>query len=93
MNAQEQIAFGIAAGVFLAMFGIQVGWGKNVGRRFFFGGVMAVCTLYMVLVAMPDNPRTDVAKFADALGKSTEQRIAAKYQEMRNGILASPNRH
>lgn len=92
MNAQEQILFSVFLAIFVAVFAVQVVWGKNLGRRFWLGAAMGGCTMFMVLLALPNAGTTDVARFADAMGKSTSQRIAAKYQEMAHAHVAAADR-
>jgi len=86
---------GIALFVLVVLMGFVVGYqvfcGTDRVRRFVACGLKLGLCYVMYFVGVPRQPETDVGRFAEAIGRQTEQRIAAKYQEMGN-VVASNRR-
>ena len=58
------------------------------------GGCLVQGCIFVALMKanMPQERKTDVGQFVEAIGRQTEQRIAAKYEEMSRGVFAAADR-
>jgi len=87
---------GLALFILVVLMGFVIGYqvfcGTDRIRRFVACGLKLGLAYVMYFVAVPRQPETDVGRFAEAIGRQTEQRIAAKYEEMSRGVFATADR-